>query len=241
MKQGVGGITRTLAILYLIVVHLTLVYLVGERLTGQYVTFAPIESVRVDVPDVERVATPEMTEAVPSPTVMSEPAGPSTTAAPAPAESPGGGTIMIPVKGIRTGQLTDTFASARSAGRSHDAIDIMAPAGAPVLAAVDGQIIKFFDSVPGGITIYEASTDRQFMYYYAHLQRRADDVHEGDIVKQGTTIGYVGDTGNAGPGNYHLHFSIARVADPKRYWEGTYIDPYPYLMIGRAPNDGSGN
>jgi murein DD-endopeptidase MepM/ murein hydrolase activator NlpD len=73
------------------------------------------------------------------------------------------------------------------------------------------------------------------MYYYAHLQRRADDIHEGDLVKQGRTIGYVGDTGNAGPGNYHLHFSIARVADPKRYWEGTYVDPYPYLMSGQAP------
>jgi murein DD-endopeptidase MepM/ murein hydrolase activator NlpD len=235
MKQGVGGITRALAILYLIAVHLTLVYLVGERLSGKYVTFAPMESVRVDTPGGERVLTPEMTETVPSPTVMSEPAVPSTTGTPAPAESFGGRTILIPVQGIRTSQLTDTFAAARAAGRSHDAIDIMAPAGAPVLAAVDGQIIKFFDSVPGGITIYEASTDRQYMYYYAHLQRRADDIHEADTVKQGRTIGYVGDTGNAGPGNYHLHFSVARVADPKRYWEGTYIDPYPYLMIGRAP------
>jgi murein DD-endopeptidase MepM/ murein hydrolase activator NlpD len=232
MKQELGGITRTLAILYLIALHLALVFLVVERLTGKYVTFAPIEGVRVDTPAGEPPATPEVTETVPSPTAMSVP---SPTAAPSPADSLGEGSILIPVQGIHTGQLTDTFAAARDAGRSHDAIDIMAPAGTPVLAAVDGQIVKFFDSVPGGVTIYEASTDGQWVYYYAHLQRRADDIHEGDPVKQGRTIGYVGDTGNAGPGNYHLHFSIARVADPKRYWEGTYVDPYPYLMSGQAP------
>jgi murein DD-endopeptidase MepM/ murein hydrolase activator NlpD len=235
MKQGVGGITRTLAILYLIAIHVALIYLVGERLTGKYVTFAPIESVRVDTPGGDRVVTPEMGESVPSPIVTSEPSVPSPTAAAAPEESLGEGTILIPVQGIRANQLTDTFAAARGAGRSHDAIDIMAPVGTPVLAAVDGQIVKFFDSVQGGITIYEAGADGRYMYYYAHLQRRADDVHEGDSVKQGRAIGYVGDTGNAGPGNYHLHFSIARVADPKRYWEGTYIDPYPYLVIGRVP------
>ena len=227
--------TRVLAILYLIAIHLALIFLLGERFAGKYVTFVPIDHLPVGTPGGETDATPQMTESMPSPAVMSEPAVPSPMATPAPEVSLGEGTILIPVQGIRTSQLTDTFTAARAAGRSHDAIDIMAPVGTSVLAAVDGQIVKFFDSVPGGITIYEASTDRQYMYYYAHLQRRADDLHEGDTVKRGRTIGYVGDTGNAGAGNYHLHFSIARVTDPKRYWEGTYIDPYPYLMSGRAP------
>ena len=48
-------------------------------------------------------------------------------------------------------------------------------------------------------------------------------------MRQGEVIAYVGDTGNAGAGNYHLHFSIAAVSDPKRYWEGTNINPYPLL------------
>lgn len=231
MREGVGGITRTLAILYLIAIHLALIFLVGERLTGKYVTFAPQDGARVDPPPAEPVATPEMSESAPSPTVEPEAVSPSPTPGPTAKE----GSILIPVQGISTSQLTDTFAAARGAGRSHDAIDIMAPAGTPVLAAVDGEIVKFFDSVQGGITIYEAGTDTRYMYYYAHLQRRAEDVHEGDSVKQGRTIGYVGDTGNAGPGNYHLHFSIARVTDPKRYWEGTYVNPYPYLMSGQAP------
>jgi murein DD-endopeptidase MepM/ murein hydrolase activator NlpD len=137
--------------------------------------------------------------------------------------------LIIPVAGIKPEQLTDSFSDARAEGRIHDAIDIMAPAGTPVLAAADGEIVKFWESNAGGITIYELSVDKKFVYYYAHLQRRADDLKEGDMVKRGRVIAYVGDTGNAGPGNYHLHFSIAEISDPKRYWTGVYINPYPLL------------
>jgi murein DD-endopeptidase MepM/ murein hydrolase activator NlpD len=142
-------------------------------------------------------------------------------------ESPSG--LLIPVAGIKPEQLTDTFSFARSDGRIHDAIDIPAPAGSPVVAVADGTVIKFFDSERGGITIYELSDDKRYFFYYAHLQRRADNLHEGDVVKKGTTIGYVGDTGNAGPGNYHLHFAISIVTDPKRFWDGQPINPYPIL------------
>ncbi|HSS20859.1 MAG TPA: M23 family metallopeptidase [Pyrinomonadaceae bacterium] len=137
--------------------------------------------------------------------------------------------LIIPVTGVRADQLIDTFADARSEGRVHDAIDIPAPAGTPVLAAADGEIIKLFQSERGGTTIYQASVDRKLMFYYAHLQRYADGLAAGQFVKQGQIIAYVGDTGNAGTGNFHLHFSIAVVADAKRYWEGTNINPYPLL------------
>jgi peptidoglycan LD-endopeptidase LytH len=137
--------------------------------------------------------------------------------------------LIIPVAGVRPEQLIDTFDDARSEGRVHDAIDIMAPAGTPVLAATDGKILKLFQSERGGTTIYQISTDEKTVYYYAHLQRYADNLTEGSFVRQGDTIAYVGDTGNAGVGNYHLHFSIAAVSDPKRYWEGTNINPYPLL------------
>jgi murein DD-endopeptidase MepM/ murein hydrolase activator NlpD len=123
----------------------------------------------------------------------------------------------------------DTFTAARSEGRSHDAIDIIAPAGTPVLAAAEGEIVKLFQSERGGTTIYQLSPDRKLVFYYAHLQRYADGIAPGKYVHQGDVIAYVGDTGNAGAGNYHLHFSIAVLADPKRYWEGTNINPYPLL------------
>ena len=137
--------------------------------------------------------------------------------------------LIIPVAGVRPDQLIDTFSENRSEGRTHNAIDIMAPAETPVLAAADGQIQKLWQSDLGGITIYQVSADQKLIFYYAHLARYADGLTEGKQVRQGETIAFVGDTGNAGIGNYHLHFSIAIVSDPKRYWEGTNINPYPLL------------
>jgi murein DD-endopeptidase MepM/ murein hydrolase activator NlpD len=137
--------------------------------------------------------------------------------------------LIIPVAGVKPDQLLDTFTDARSEGRVHDAIDIPAPAGTPVLAAADGEIVKLFPSERGGTTIYQLSSDRKLVFYYAHLQRYADGLVVGKFVKQGDVIANVGDTGNAGLGNFHLHFSISIVTDPKRYWEGTNINPYPLL------------
>ena len=137
--------------------------------------------------------------------------------------------LIVPVAGVRPDQLIDTFSDTRSEGRTHNAIDIMAPAETPVLAAADGQIQKLWQSDLGGITIYQVDADQKMIFYYAHLARYADGLTEGKQVRQGETIAYVGDTGNAGTGNYHLHFSIAIVSDPKRYWEGTSINPYPLL------------
>lgn len=137
--------------------------------------------------------------------------------------------LVIPVKGVKREQLQDTFKDARSEGRVHDAIDILAPAGTPVIAAAEGEVIKLFESERGGITIYQLSKDKKLIFYYAHLQRYAEGLTVGKTVWQGETIAYVGDTGNAGTGNYHLHFSIMLTNNPKRYWEGTNINPYPLL------------
>ena len=157
------------------------------------------------------------------------PPDPAPSPSPEPANFVGQVNLIVPVAGVRPEQLLDTFDDARSEGRVHDAIDIMAAAETPVLAAADGKIIKLFQSERGGTTIYQLSADQQLIFYYAHLSRYADGLAEGNTVKQGQVIAYVGDTGNAGAGNYHLHFSIAVVADPKRYWEGTNINPYPLL------------
>jgi len=98
-----------------------------------------------------------------------------------------------------------------------------------VLAVADGTIIKLFQSERGGTTIYQLSTDKKFIYYYAHLDRYAEGLTESRLVKQGETIAYVGNSGNAGAGNYHLHFWVALTSDPKRYWEGVNVNPYPLL------------
>ncbi len=130
---------------------------------------------------------------------------------------------------MRPEQLQDTFTDARSEGRRHDAIDIIAPRGTPVVAATDGRILRLFQSVKGGITLYQLGQDERTVYYYAHLDRYADGIAEGRVLRRGETIAYVGDTGNATPGNYHLHFQIYLVNDPKKFFTGENLNPYPLL------------
>ena len=182
---------------------------------------------------------PEVSPALPTPSASASnaspalptPVPPTANASPALQHSEGTppNNLIIPVAGIRADELRDTFSESRSEGRIHDAIDIPAPLGTPVLAAADGTIIKLFQSEKGGTTIYQLSTDNKFVYYYAHLDRYAEGLTEGHFAKQGETIAYVGNSGNAGPGNYHLHFSIAIISDPKHYWQGVNINPYPLL------------
>lgn len=183
-------------------------------------------------PSLEVTAAPSPLP-TPSPEIPQVEPGLSSTPA-APAEQSrdsfvGQVNLVIPVLGVKPEQLLDTFADARSEGRSHDAIDIAAPAGTPVVAALEGEVVKLFQSEKGGITIYQLSPDKKLVFYYAHLQRYSDGIHEGKYLRQGEVIGYVGDTGNAGAGNYHLHFSIATITDPKRHWDGTIINPFPLL------------
>ena len=137
--------------------------------------------------------------------------------------------LLIPVQGVIASQLTDTFADARSADRVHDAIDIMAPAGTPVLAVADGHVEKLFTSKLGGLTIYEFNQDGTLAYYYAHLQRYADDLSEQKTIRRGQVIGYVGSTGNASPEAPHLHFAIFELGPEKQWWKGEAINPYPWL------------
>jgi murein DD-endopeptidase MepM/ murein hydrolase activator NlpD len=178
-----------------------------------------------------RVSSPPVVEPLPAPVVEATPHVESVPSVVQPEtqitriEKP----LIIPVAGIRPDQLIDTFTESRSEGRTHDAIDIMAPVETPVIAAADGQIQKLFQSERGGTTVYQLSADQKLIFYYAHLAGYADGLTEGKQVRQGDVIAYVGDTGNAGAGNYHLHFSIAVVSDPSRYWEGTNINPYPLL------------
>lgn len=137
--------------------------------------------------------------------------------------------LALPVVGIKPSQLTDTFDDARSQGRRHDAIDIMAPEGTPVIAAADGKIEKLFNSVRGGTTIYERSADGQWIYYYAHLSAYAPGLSEGQDVKRGQVIGRVGHTGDASAAGPHLHFAVNRMASGDHWWNGTAINPYPLL------------
>ncbi len=138
--------------------------------------------------------------------------------------------LIIPVDGVTAEHLKSNFNDHRGAFRIHHAIDILAPRGTVVRAAVDGTLRKLFTSSAGGLTIYEFDRDETRCYYYAHLDRYAYGVHEGMKLKQGDIIGYVGTTGNAPANTPHLHFAISVLTPSKEWWKGTPIDPYPLLV-----------
>lgn len=141
--------------------------------------------------------------------------------------------LVMPVESARSADLRDSFEEKRGSTRRHEAIDILAPRGTPVVAAVDGFVEKLFTSVPGGLTVYEFDQDRNYCYYYAHLDHYAEGLKEKQLVRRGDRLGYVGSTGDAPPNQPHLHFAISRLGPEKQWWVGTPINPYPFLLGNR--------
>jgi murein DD-endopeptidase MepM/ murein hydrolase activator NlpD len=163
----------------------------------------------------------------------------STPPAPSPAATSGGAPAMrdagaprpliVPVVGVARTAMRDTFDETRGT-RRHEAIDILAPRGTPVIAADDGVVQKLFTSVAGGLTVYEFDPDQRFCYYYAHLDSYAAGLHEGQPLRRGEVLGYVGTSGNAPKDTPHLHFALIRLDPDRRWWKGTYVNPYPFLF-----------
>lgn len=212
-------------------------WLFGQR--GAAVDIAPVDPASVIAVPGEPARSPSVTpETVSGPSRSSlqvtaaAPALPVAPVVATPATAPASSGLLLPVQGISPSQLQDTFTDARSEGRVHDAIDIMAAEGTPVLAVADGHVEKLFDSDKGGLTMYQFDPDGVHCYYYAHLQRYADGLEEKKQIKRGEVIGYVGSTGNANPQAPHLHFEVHVLGPEKQWWKGDSINPYP-LLTGR--------
>lgn len=143
--------------------------------------------------------------------------------------------LAVPVAGLGVRDLIDTYTQSRGGGsRVHNAIDIMAPTGTPVVAAAPGIVEKlFYSQGGGGISAYVRSDDGQWIYYYAHLDSYAPGLREGQRVNRGDPIGTVGATGNASPDGPHLHFAVHRMTPGEAWHEGTPVNPYP-LLAGPA-------
>ena len=139
--------------------------------------------------------------------------------------------LIIPVEGVDASRVRDSYTAARG-GRTHDAVDIMAPRGTPVLAADSGTILKLRQNDAGGITIYQLDHSERFVYYYAHLDRYRDGLAEGLPIRQGDVLGFVGTTGNAPKDMPHLHFQVMLYRGRGQYWGGEPINPHPYLTRG---------
>lgn len=159
------------------------------------------------------------------------PPSPSPTTAP-PAASPPATTLTMPVSGVDPKHITDTYNDMRSGTRIHEALDVMAPRGTPVVAAVDGKVEKLFTSKQGGLTVYQFDPSATYAYYYAHLDSYAPGLAEGQVLRRGDLVGYVGSTGNASPDAPHLHFAVFLLGPEKQWWKGAPVNPYPLLAGG---------
>ncbi|CAN5534403.1 M23 family metallopeptidase [soil metagenome] len=137
--------------------------------------------------------------------------------------------LGVPVAGIAASALHDTFNELRGATRPHEALDIMAARGTPVLSASNGRVLKLFNSVPGGLMVYAADSTERYILKYGHLDAYAPGLVDGQRLSRGQQIGIVGTTGNAPPGAPHLHFAMARAVDLKKWWVGAAVNPYPLL------------
>lgn len=223
---------------------------IGERLDREEAPDAALETLDGDLdpepaddPNVDRDTPETAEEAVarrekPAPKPSPPPPAPArrgkipdaTTAALELAER----RLIVPVEGVEPEELYDSYPDPRSGGRTHEALDIMAPRGTPVLAADDGRIVKLFDSALGGVSLYQFDPTETYCYYYAHLNRYERGLEEGDIVRRGDVIGYVGSTGNAPDHAPHLHFAIYILPEDKRWWKGDPINPFPILLEAQA-------
>lgn len=213
-------------------------FLAGMVVMAAIVTMFPSGAAAVTDPIVGAASSPKIEvkptkEEEPAPVVP--PPATATSTAPTPVMSANAledlrmRSLTLPVQGIERSKLHSNFDETRGGSRKHEALDILAPRNTPILAVEDGKIAKLFLSDAGGITIYQYDPSMTFVYYYAHLERYASGLKEGQEIKRGDVIGYVGTTGNAPRDTPHLHFAIFKMADDKKWWQGTPIDPYSVL------------
>ena len=133
--------------------------------------------------------------------------------------------LRVPIDGVEIESFKGGFVERRGS-RPHEAVDILSPRNTPILAVDNGTIAKLFDSKAGGHTIYQFDATGRVAYYYAHLEKYAEGLHDGQVVKQGDVIGYVGTSGNAPPNTPHLHFAVFELDDTGRWWKGKALDPH---------------
>ncbi len=199
---------------------------VEEASSGTSVAIAPRtaqgETAALPVPD------PGPQIAVPQVVVKKEPPREEIALDDSPALSELRDILVVPVQGIARDALHDTFEEARGT-RRHDALDILAPRGTPVVSATDGKLLKLFQSKAGGLMIYASDPSSRFILMYAHLDSYAIGLAQGAALTKGQVIGYVGTTGNAPANTPHLHFAIARSINISKWWQGIPVNPYPLL------------
>ena len=139
--------------------------------------------------------------------------------------------LQLPVAGVTTNKLQDSFDEGRDDQRVHRALDILAPRGTPVLSADSGRILRIGFNTLGGNAIYATDPLGRVVYYYAHLDAYRSGLVQGSILARGDTLGFVGTTGNAPKDTPHLHFQVMRMPSDGHFWDGDPINPYPLFLL----------
>ncbi|HXG83109.1 MAG TPA: M23 family metallopeptidase [Pyrinomonadaceae bacterium] len=128
--------------------------------------------------------------------------------------------INVPVRSVKTKQIADTFGAPRGNDREHQGQDIFAPRNTPVYSATNGYVWRIGENKLGGNTVWVVGAGGR-VYYYAHLEKYADNLKVSDAVTTDTIIGYVGTSGNAQGTPPHLHFGV--------YTQSGAVNPLPLL------------
>lgn len=229
-RLAAGGVIGVILIVYAVIFLTRLAITPDPSAPSPQITAIAAQRLDATEPASADVEEPELQADAPVSIRESDTTAPAPTPAPVaapPSDFPR--SLIIPVSGVPNGLLSDNYDDQRSGGREHRAIDIMAERGTPVLAADDGKIVKLFDSDRGGLTIYQFDPTETYSYYYAHLDAYTKTLEEGQTVKRGEVIGYVGTSGNAPDSAPHLHFQISELDEDKSWWLGEPMNPFPVL------------
>ena len=145
------------------------------------------------------------------------------------------GGYVFPVYGPHS--FSDTFGAFRGdvPGNWHHGDDIFAPLGAPILACADGTVFSVGWNDVGGNRLWLRDAQGN-EFYYAHLSAYSPAARDGNRVKAGEVVGFVGNTGDAEGTPYHLHFEVHPVAYLALGYDGA-VDPTPYLNAWQHQKD----
>lgn len=130
--------------------------------------------------------------------------------------------LPIPVMlGVTLRSIYADFGDPRDGGaRTHEGQDIIAPRGTPIASPTEAVVTRTSNGSSSGLTVTTRNPGGE-TFIYMHLDRIAEGIKSGTVLKPGDILGFVGDSGNAKGGVTHLHFEIR---------EGRKAtDPFPRL------------
>lgn len=131
--------------------------------------------------------------------------------------------LPVPVDGVEARRIADTWGGPRGGGRRHQGVDIFAARGTAVTSTTRGLVLAVRDAGLGGRQVWILGPGAE-RHYYAHLGAWDRDLRVGGLVRAGSRLGVVGDTGNARGTPPHLHYGI--------YTAAGAVDPRPRLQAG---------